>query len=56
MLIQNLAKLRISRNGAQPEYGAEIVPLDLILKLSLILKHGGILQGEHRETAAATIL
>jgi hypothetical protein len=55
MLIQNLVKLCIRRNGVHSEDGAEIVVLNIIMKLSVILKQGGILQVEDREYTATTI-
>ena len=56
MLVQDLSKLRVCRNRPHPEDGAQVIALDLILKASLKLKQGRILQVEHREGAAVAIL
>ena len=56
MLVEDLAKLRVCRNRPHPEDGAQVIALDLILKASLKLKEGGILQVEHPETASVAVL
>ncbi len=56
MFIQNLAKLRVCGNRPHPEDGAQVIALDLLLKASLKLKQGRILQVKHREGAAVAIL
>ena len=56
MFIHNLAKLRVCWNRLYPEDGAQVITLDLLLKASLKLKQGRILQVKHREGAAVAIL
>ena len=56
VFIQNLTKLRVCRNRPHSEDGAQIVALNLLLKASLKLKQGGVLQVEHREGAAIAVL